>query len=141
MPRLRDVDAMRDRVAGARVGRLATLRADGTPRLVPITFALVDGLVCSAVDEVKPKSGRPLARLADVAGDPRVAVLVDHYADDWAQLWWVRIDGTAAVHEDGALRDRALDALAAKYPPYRAARPAGPLLVLTPTRWAGWTAT
>ena len=30
--------------------------------------------------------------------------------------------------------------LAAKYPPYAAARPAGPLLVVTPTAWAGWTA-
>ncbi|MCE3554761.1 TIGR03668 family PPOX class F420-dependent oxidoreductase [Pseudonocardia sp. RS11V-5] len=144
MPSL-DERACRERLAAHPVARLATLRADGTPRLVPITYALVDGLVCSAVDEVKPKRGPRLARLADVARDPRAAVVVDEYADDWARLWWVRVDGTAAVHEAGAddpggLRERALDALQAKYPPYRDARPRGPLLVLTPTAITGWAA-
>ncbi|MFC5947136.1 TIGR03668 family PPOX class F420-dependent oxidoreductase [Pseudonocardia lutea] len=139
MPSL-DERACRERLAAHPVARLATLRADGTPRLVPITFALVDGLVCSAVDEVKPKRSPRLARLADVARDPRAAVVVDEYADDWAQLWWVRVDGTAAVHEHGGLRERALDALQAKYPPYRQARPRGPLLVLTPTAIRGWSA-
>ena len=125
-------------VAAARVARLATLRADGTARLVPITFVLLDGLVCSAVDEVKPKRSTRLARLADVRRDPRAAVLVDHYAEDWTQLWWVRIDGEAAVHDDGELADRARAALVAKYPPYEASPPRGPVLVLTPHSWAGW---
>ena len=130
----------RELLGAAPVGRLATLRPDGTPRLVPITYVLLDGVVCSAVDEVKPKRSSRLARLDDVRRDPRVGLVVDHYDEDWARLWWVRVDGTAAVHEDGALRERALDALAAKYPPYAAARPAGPVLVITPTAWAGWTA-
>jgi PPOX class probable F420-dependent enzyme len=137
MPAL-DPDEQRARVTVARVARLATLRADGTARLVPITFVLLDGLVCSAVDEVKPKRSTRLARLADVRRDPRAAVLVDHYAEDWTQLWWVRIDGTATVHEAGELADRARTALAAKYPPYATAPPGGPVLVLTPTRWTGW---
>ena len=124
-------------VAAARVARLATLRADGTARLVPITFVLLDGLVCSAVDEVKPKRSTRLARLDDVRRDPRAAVIVDHYAEDWTQLWWVRIDGEAAVHEAGELADRARAALVAKYPPY-ADPPGGPVVVLTPRRWAGW---
>jgi PPOX class probable F420-dependent enzyme len=128
------------RFAAARVARLATLRADGSPRLVPVTFALVDDLVCSAVDEVKPKTTTRLARLADVERDPRAGLVADHYADDWSQLWWVRVDGTAAVHHDGDLRDRALAALVAKYRPYAAAPPAGPVLVITPVRWTGWTA-
>jgi PPOX class probable F420-dependent enzyme len=135
-----DPAAQRSRLAAAPAARLATLRADGTPRLVPITFALVDGLICSAVDEVKPKTTTRLARLADVERDPRVGLVVDHYAADWSALWWVRVDGTAAVHRDGPLRQRALAALTAKYPPYAAAPPAGAVLVVTPTRWAGWTA-
>ena len=69
-----------------------------------------------------------------------MTLLVDHYDDDWAALWWVRVDGTAAVHADGALRERALDALAVEYPPYRVARPAGPVVVITPGRWSGWAA-
>jgi len=140
MPSL-DPAVQRSRFAAAPVARLATLRPDGSPRLVPITFALVDGLVCSAVDEVKPKTTTRLARLADVERDPRVGIVVDHYADDWSELWWVRVDGTAAVHEEGELRGRALAALAAKYPPYAAALPAGSVLVVTPTRWSGWSAT
>ncbi|WP_345609806.1 TIGR03668 family PPOX class F420-dependent oxidoreductase [Pseudonocardia adelaidensis] len=139
MPAL-DPETTRSRFAAAPVARLATLRPDGTPRLVPITFVLIDGLVCSAVDEVKPKTTTRLARLADVARDPRVGLVVDHYADDWSALWWVRVDGTAAVHDGGELRERALAALAAKYPPYAAAPPAGALLVVTPTRWTGWSA-
>ncbi|WP_219413634.1 TIGR03668 family PPOX class F420-dependent oxidoreductase [Pseudonocardia nigra] len=139
MPAL-DPAEQRARLAAAPVARLATLRPDGTPRLVPITFALVDGVVCSVVDEVKPKRSTRLARLADVARDPRVGLLVDHYADDWSTLWWVRVDATAAVHADGALRDRALAALRAKYPAYAAAAPDGVVLVVTPTRWTGWTA-
>ena len=130
----------RERITAAPVARLATLRSDGRPRLVPVTFALVDDLICFVVDEVKPKRSSRLARLDDVRRDPRVGLVVDHYDADWARLWWVRVDGTAAVHEDGALRERALDALAIKYPPYAAARPAGPVLVITPTAWAGWTA-
>lgn len=140
MPAL-DPDEGLARFAAARVARLATLRADGSPRLVPVTFALVDGLVCSAVDEVKPKTTTRLARLADVARDPRVGLVVDHYADDWSALWWVRVDGTATVHRAGGLRDRALAALVGKYRPYADAPPDGPVLVVAPVRWSGWTAT
>jgi PPOX class probable F420-dependent enzyme len=135
-----DITEARARFAAAPVARLATLRADGSPRLVPITFVLVEGLVCSAVDEVKPKTTTRLARLADIARDPRVGLVVDHYADDWSTLWWVRVDGTAAVHEGGELHERAVAALAAKYPPYAAAPPRGAVVVVTPARWTGWSA-
>lgn len=143
MPTIDDPEELRRRAAAAPVARLATLRADGSPRLVPVTFVVLrerGDLLCFAVDEVKPKRDVRLARLDDIAGDPRVTLLVDHYEADWSALWWVRIDGTAAVLADGALRDRALDALAAKYPPYHATRPAGPVVGVRPARWSGWTA-
>jgi PPOX class probable F420-dependent enzyme len=140
VPTLDDLQELRRRVAAAPVARLATLRRDGSPRLVPVTFALVDELLCFAVDEVKPKRDRRLARLADIARDSRVALLVDHYDADWSRLWWVRVDGHAAAHAEGPLRERALDVLAAKYPPYRTARPLGPVVAITPERWTGWSA-
>ena len=140
MPTLDDPSELRRRVEGAPVARLATVRPDGSPRLVPITFALLGELLCFAVDEVKPKRNARLARLGDIARDPRVTLLVDHYDADWSALWWVRIDGDAVAHETGELRERALNALAAKYPPYRGARPAGPVVVITPRRWSGWAA-
>lgn len=141
MPRLGDPADLRARVDSARVARLATLRADGSPRLVPITFAVVDGLICSAIDTVKPKSSPHLARLDDVHRDPRVAVLVDRYDEDWAVLWWVRVDGRADVHDTGPVREHALAALTEKYPAYRANPPDGVVLVVAPTHWTGWTAT
>lgn len=139
MPALDPAEA-RLRFAAGPVARMATLRADGSPRLVPVTFAMVGGLVCSAVDDVKPKTTTRLARLTDVLHDPRVGLVVDRYADDWAQLWWVRVDGTAEVHGDGSLHAAAARALARKYPPYAEGPPTGPIIVVTPTRWTGWTA-
>jgi PPOX class probable F420-dependent enzyme len=140
VPTLDDPQELRRRVAAAPVARLATVRPDGSARLVPITFALLGELLCFAVDEVKPKRHARLARLGDIAHDPRVTLLVDHYDADWTALWWVRVDGTATVHADGALREQALDVLVAKYLPYRTARPAGPVVIITPGRWSGWSA-
>ena len=73
----------RELLGAAPVGRLATLRADGTPRLVPITFVLLEGMVCSAVDEVKPKRSSRLARL----GSPLFTPPADAFAlPDYAKI-------------------------------------------------------
>lgn len=123
-----------DRLAGARVGRLATT----APRIVPITFAVVGRTVVHAVDH-KPKATRALARLQDIRRDPRVALLVDHYDEDWTQLWWVRADGLARVHEPDEA-PAAVDALVAKYRQYAERRPDGPVVVLDVQRLSGWAA-
>ncbi len=106
---------------------------------MPVTFAVTDAAIVIGIDDVKPKSGRPLARLADVEREPRVALLADHYVEEWARLWWVRVDGIAAVHADGALHADACTALRAKYPQYADARFAA-VIAVTPTAWAGWSA-
>jgi PPOX class probable F420-dependent enzyme len=128
-----------DRFARASVARLATASADG-PRIVPVTFAWHAGTVVWAVDEVKPKRSRGLRRLRDLAADPRAALLVDYYDDDWSALWWVELRGTASTLE-GEAADSALDALAARYPAYRHARPPGPVIAILPHRWTWWSAT
>jgi PPOX class probable F420-dependent enzyme len=107
---------------------------------VPITFVLVGEVIYSAVD-AKPKRTRALRRLANVAANPRVSVLVDHYESDWTRLWWVRADGRARVLEQGGAE--ALDALAAltgRYDPYRGSPPPGPVLAIDVERWVGWSA-
>lgn len=139
MPRLTEPADLAARVAAAPVARLATLRPDGTPRLVPITFVVVDGLVCSAVDAVKPKRSPRLARLADIVRDPRVGLLVDEYDADWSRLWWVRVDGRAEVTAPES-RPGAVNALRAKYPMYQDAPFLAPMIVVTPRRWTGWSA-
>lgn len=131
---------IRSRFAAAPVARLATADDRGRPHLVPITFAVdgADGIV-TAVDR-KPKRGRDLKRLRNIASNPRVCVLVDHYADDWAALWWVRADGTATVVEDGPAQATPLRLLREKYPQYRDALPDGPLITVTVDHWASWAA-
>jgi PPOX class probable F420-dependent enzyme len=106
------------RILEAPVARLATVRRDGAPHVVPITFAVVGGRVASVVDG-KPKSTSALRRLDNIAAHPAVAVLVDHYDDDWSRLWWIRLDGRAAIVTDGPDHDAAVAALRAKYRPYR----------------------
>src|SRR5205814_52859 len=80
-----DETTMRLRVAEAEVGRLATVAADGRPHIVPCCFALSGDVVYSAVDH-KPKSTRQLRRLTNLRGNPRAALLVDYYDDDWSSL-------------------------------------------------------
>jgi len=123
--------------AAARVARLATAGKDGQPHLVPITFAVDGDRIYTAVDD-KPKSTRDLRRLRNIEENPRVSLLADHYAEDWATLWWVRVDGRAIILEEDMVLDRHLDALVARYEQYRRARPAGPVIVIEVDRWTGW---
>src|SRR5438093_9143437 len=133
-----DATAMRRRIADAKVARLATVGAGGKPHVVPITFAVDGDTIYFAVD-AKPKRTTDLKRLRNIAANPSVSVLVDHYEDDWARLWWVRVDGTARLLADGAQAVRATDLLAARYPQYRRARPGGPVVATAVARLSGWS--
>ena len=132
-----DAPTARRRLAGARVGRLATVTAQGRPHIVPCCFVLHGDLIYSAVD-AKPKSTQDLRRLDNIHAHPQVALLVDHYDEDWDELWWVRVDGTAQVWGPGPRRDVALAALAAKYHQYRVATPPGPVIEVEITGWRTW---
>jgi PPOX class probable F420-dependent enzyme len=101
-----------------RVARLATVGADGTPHLVPICFALAGEVLYSAIDDKPKRSARP-QRVRDVAARPAVAVLFDHYDDDWSRLGWVQLRGQASLLEAGAEHEGGLAALRARYPGYR----------------------
>jgi PPOX class probable F420-dependent enzyme len=122
--------------ATARVARLATVAPGGLPHLVPIVFAVTGDVLHTAVD-AKPKRTRHLRRLANIAANPRVSVLADHYDEDWSQLWWVRADGVARVLETDPA---GLRALADRYPQYRETPPPGPFLEIAVERWSSWQA-
>jgi PPOX class probable F420-dependent enzyme len=135
-----DADQARALFDTARVARLATAGADGRPHVVPISFALDGDTLYSAVDH-KPKRTLRLRRLANVAANPNVSVLADHYDDDWSTLWWVRADGSArVVAADAPEHARAVALLAARYEPYRERPPAGPAIAVAVERWTGWRA-
>lgn len=134
---------MRTLVAGARVGRLATLTPPTSnrgvrPHIVPCCFVLVDATIYSAVDG-KPKTTTALQRLANVRAHPQSCLLVDHYADDWTALWWVRVDGSARVVATDGERDTATGALQAKYEQYRREPPLGAVLAIAIEGWRGWS--
>jgi PPOX class probable F420-dependent enzyme len=128
---------MRKRVQAAPVARLATLDEEGRPHLVPICFALDGETLYSAVDE-KPKRSKRLKRLENIRRHPKVTVLVDHYEEDWSRLWWVRLDGTARVLDEGTEREHALELLGAKYQQYRTELPTGPVIAVRIEAWRGW---
>jgi len=132
-----DDEILRERVAAARVGHLATTRPDGRPHVVPCCFVLVGDFVYSAVD-AKPKSTLALQRLRNIAARPAASFVVDHYDEDWAQLWWIRLDGAARILESGDERAAAIEALTAKYQQYVAAPPPGAVVALAVKTWRAW---
>jgi PPOX class probable F420-dependent enzyme len=134
-----DATAMREHVVDARVASLATVDAGGKPHVVPVCFALEDDTIYFAVD-AKPKRTTDLKRLRNIAANPAVVVLVDHYEEDWTKLWWVRVDGTARVLPEGVQAERAIDLLVDRYPQYRRARPGGPAVAISIKRMSGWSA-
>jgi PPOX class probable F420-dependent enzyme len=129
----------KSRFAQSPVAILATVTPDGAPHLVPVVFALVDDVVYTAVD-AKRKSTHRLRRLANIEGDPRVSVMVDHYSDDWTQLWWVRADGVAAIHYHGEDMATAYAELRRKYLQYQRVSLDGPVVTIAVHRWSSWLA-
>lgn len=138
---------------GARRAVLATIRPDGGPRLVPITFAVAaDGIgglrLYSPLDE-KPKSvtdPRRLARVRDILVRPSVSVLVDRWSEDWSALAWLRLDGVARLLEAGVdtslEHGRAVDLLRGRYRQYSDQRlDQRPLIRIEVDSLAAWSAT
>ena len=128
---------MRRRVSEARVGRLATTTADGRPHVVPCCFALRGTSLYTAID-TKPKSSRRLQRVRNLEANPAAALIVDHYEEEWANLWWIRIDGIARILASGSEHAAALELLAAKYAQYEREPPPGPVLAIDIRTWRAW---
>lgn len=132
---------IRAKLDGARVARLATLDPQQSPHLVPICFALNADVFYSAIDR-KPKRVAPkrLARLMNIKKTPQVALLVDHYEEDWTLLWYVLVRGEAELVSAPAERKRALQSLRAKYPQYHGEmlQEDAPVLRITPERITAW---
>jgi PPOX class probable F420-dependent enzyme len=138
MPTLPDEEAWA-RLAAARVAYLATVREDGRPHVVPIVFAVREGIVYSIADP-KPKSGLDLVRHRNVRANSAVSLLVDAYDEDWERLWWVRADGVARVVEDGDECETTIRLLRAKYAQYATwTTPFGAATIIEIERLTSWT--
>ena len=125
-----------------RVARLATADARGRPHVIPICFAYDGHAVYSALD-LKPKRApvRSLRRVRNVRENPRVALVVDDYSDNWTALAYLMIEGSARLLEPGPEQREALRLLLARYEQYRAMNlSAAPVLAIEPERAVFWRA-
>jgi PPOX class probable F420-dependent enzyme len=121
---------------------MATVTEAGRPHIVPVTFAVDGNYIYTAVD-AKPKNesaARGLQRLRNIEAEPRVALLADHYADDWTSLWWARADGRASIVTELQRTARPIALLTARYPQYRDVALPGPVIAIRVERWSGWAA-
>jgi PPOX class probable F420-dependent enzyme len=123
-----------------RVGRLATADGNGAPHVLPVGYALgADTLYITIDDKPKRTSGRKLKRLQNIIENPRAAVVVDRYDEDWSRLGWVMLRGHAEILDDGDEHDNAQALLRARYPQLAGMQIAGyPVIALRIERVTSW---
>ena len=127
-------------IRSARVAHLATADKHGQPHVIPICFVFDGKHFYSPIDE-KPKRAAPskLKRLKNIADNPNVALVIDHYDEDWRKLAYVLIFGRARVINRGIAHRQAVRLLRRKYPQYRRmAIDQRPLIVITTLRITAW---
>jgi PPOX class probable F420-dependent enzyme len=135
--------AVQKKLRQARVARLATLDVKGRPHLVPVCFVYDGKAYYTAIDQ-KPKRVSPerLARVQNIRAVSRVALLIDEYAEDWTQLWYILIRGKAKLIPKSARQERAsaIRKLRAKYPQYSREMLAddAPIIRISPDRIISW---
>ena len=127
-------------IKGKRVGHLATADPQGVPHIVPICFVYYEGCFYSALDQ-KPKrtSKANLKRVRNILANPQVALVVDHYEEEWSNLWYVLIFGSAQILQEGEEQKRAVGLLGAKYNQYQDIDiDHSPMIKIIPARVVSW---
>lgn len=125
------------------MAHLATASREGRPHVVPIVFAWQGRVLYTPLDLKPKRSADPkrLRRVRNILDNPRVAVVIDRYDEDWSRLAFSLLEGRATLIESGAERDAAAEALAAKYPQYRELPLAGrPIVRIEVERVTTWEA-
>jgi PPOX class probable F420-dependent enzyme len=123
----------------SRVGHLGMIDTDGRPRVLPVTYAIHETAVWTAIDNKPKRSDHEPARVRWLRERPHAALTVDRYEDDWSKLRWVQLLGEIAVL-DGPPVGEVLRALRDRYPEYDADPPPGPVLRLAIVRAVWWRA-
>lgn len=133
-------DAERDFLHARRVAHFASADAGGAPHVVPVCYALDETTVYFTID-AKPKrrDGRRMKRMRNIEANPRVALVVDRYDEDWTRLGWVMVHGHAEILDLGDEHDAAQALLRARYPQLRAmAIEHQPVVAIRIERAASW---
>ena len=133
-----------DFISAAPIAHLATASGAGEPHNVPLCFWFDGARFYFVIDEKpKRKTGTAIKRMKNIAANPRVALLVDHYDDDWTRLAYVLINGVAKVIDDAIEYSRAIENLRNKYPQYRRMQLSSeknPIVRIDPDRVHAWGA-
>ena len=138
--------ASRAMVGSARVAHLATADQYSRPHNVPVVFVIDGDRLYFPLDR-KPKredDWHMLRRVRNIETNGRVAIIVDHYEEDWTKLAWVLLEGVATILETGEERDSAARELAMKYDQYGAdgleGRPVVRVVIERTVQWRAGTA-
>jgi PPOX class probable F420-dependent enzyme len=132
-----DEDECWVRLAAARHAVMATVHDRRGVDAVPVVFALAGRTLVVPIDSVKAKGPNRLQRLRNLDRDSRCVLLVEHFDDDWSQLWWVRVHATGA---EVPITGDHLARLASRYQQYRQPNSVVSAIVLTPSEITGWAA-
>ena len=127
-------------IRSARVAHLATSDRSGQPHVIPICFVYDGKCFYSPIDE-KPKRAAPtkLKRLKNIRDNPAVALVIDHYDEDWRKLGYILVFGKARILQSGEKHRRAVKLLRRKYRQYRAmAIDQRPMIMTTPKKTVSW---
>ena len=118
-----------------RIAHLATTDDVGQPHVVPICFVLLVGDFYFVVDR-KPKRTTNLKRIRNIERNPKVALIIDRYDEDWSRLGWLMVQGKASVLDS---HGAAIVALREKYAQYREMTlDDRPVVKITPDRVLTW---
>ncbi len=122
-------------IARERVCRVATSGGDGHPHVVPVCHVLAGGKIYFGSGD----DGRKVTNLRE---NPRIALTVDLYSEEWGQLRGVMVQGRAVIVERGPRFKRARARLYEKYPQYQEeaalATSDSVIVEVTPTRVFTW---
>lgn len=126
----------------SRLAHLATATNHGKPHVVPVCYAYDGASIYSAIDE-KPKRASPnrLRRFLNILENPQVSFLVDQYGEDWSELRYVIVRGSADIVREGEEHRGAVELLRKKYPQYRSMKLEGrPIIKIEPVSIVAWSA-
>ena len=132
-----DADRCQQHLAAARHGVFGTVHPHRGVDAVPVVFVVDGEQIVIPIDTVKPKEGARLQRLRNLDADHRAVLLIDHYDEDWSQLWWVRVHAHAREAEPTTTQ---LEQLAAAFPIYAAPGRVTSVILLVPDAVTGWAA-
>jgi PPOX class probable F420-dependent enzyme len=136
--------AVHDFIESARIAHLATVSGAGDPHNIPLCFWFDGSRFYFVIDEKpKRKSGTEIKRMKNIAENPRVALVIDHYDADWSRLAYVLVHGDARIVDDDTEYSLAIQQLRRKYPQYHTmplTRERNPAIRIEPQRVHTWGA-